>query len=190
MPFRAGPTRSHVLSRVPVVWLNATIRLRPQPPSSPAAMSDNKSRSIPRRHSQVYVDVPLSIHSRPSTSSEQSLKENTPLRPSRTNSQSLMATLGNDGNTSKKRRLLDDDSHAAPEESLSTTTKRARLASAPQTSEKRKVASAKKPKAPTTSPADIPSEEYPHGYFYCHQCNRKRDRSGEYRHRLIPMLWP
>lgn len=165
--------------RVPIVWPTRPSDLDHNHHHHSAAMSDNKSRTIQRRHSQVYIDVPLPAHPRPSTSSEQSLKENTPLRPSRTNSQSLMATPGNDGTASKKRRLLEDDTHDASDEPLSTKAKKARVASAPQTSEKREGAQMKKPKATTTSPADTPSEEYPHGYFYCHQCNRKRDRSGE-----------
>jgi hypothetical protein len=30
-----------------------------------------------------------------------------------------------------------------------------------------------------------PTEEFPNGFFYCHQCNKKRDSSGELKQALI-----
>lgn len=153
-------------------------------------MSDNKSRQSQRRHSQVYVDVPHSSHLRP-PSSEESLKENTPLRPSKTNSQAHMSILGGDGTRSKKRKLVEDDDQDSSDETLATKAKKPKVASAPQPSGKANAAPNKKLKTTATNPTDIPSDEYPHGYFYCHQCNRKRDRSGEccHRHRsVVPLL--
>ena len=151
-------------------------------------MTDKTKASQPavRRHSQVYVDVP---HFRQPSSSTQSpagsLKENTPLRPSRTNTETQMSTLKAGGTASKKRKQHDETNGSDSEELLTAKAKKQKVAVAPQPNGKSKVATAKPAKAATSSPTDTISEEYPNGYFYCHQCNRKRDRSGEHRIRHI-----
>lgn len=153
-------------------------------PNHDHLMSDNTRGPHPvvRRHSQVYVDVPLPAalkQAGSSSPSEQSLKENTPLRPSRTNSQLVAVTMQHDKSSSKKRKMPDDDMLDDHSEPPSTKSKKPKVATAPQPARKAKSAANDKGKQPTISPAEIPSEEYPNGYFYCHQCNRKRDRSGE-----------
>ncbi len=41
---------------------------------------------------------------------------------------------------------------------------------------------------PTRTEASATTEEFPNGFFYCHQCNKKRDFSGELRQALIMSL--
>ena len=155
-------------------------------------MSDHKNKTPQRRQSQIYIEVPYSPYHRHSVSSEQSLKENTPLRPSRTNSQAHMPIVGGDGAQSRKRKLTDDDQQDHSEDAMSSKAKKAKVAPALQSSGMGKAASSRKSNPKATGLADISSDEYPNGYFYCHQCNRKRDRGGkrDRRHRsaLSPLI--
>jgi len=42
----------------------------------------------------------------------------------------------------------------------------------------------------TRTVASTAAEEFPNGFFYCHQCNKKRDSSGELRQALITHRQP
>jgi hypothetical protein len=154
-------------------------------------MSDKLRRpsSAVRRHSQVYVDVP---HYKNLSGSAQSpagsLKENTPLRPSRTNTETHMPTLKIDGTTPKKRKAPDYPNNSDSSEQNSTRTKKQKVATAPQP-DSQAAATPKAVQAATTNPTEASSELYPNGYFYCHQCNRKRDRSREYYVRHMGEDW-
>jgi hypothetical protein len=134
-----------------------------------------------RRFSQVYVEIPPSPLHRPRTLSgsqgfqhvstlSANRKENAPLRPSnmfRTQMQSTSAS------PSRKRKLSESDANMAIAAISSSDMKKPKLA-----------AEANKPKAskPSKDGGLIPNaqlsnacEEFPNGFFYCHQCSKKRD---------------
>ncbi|KAH7921406.1 hypothetical protein BV22DRAFT_1122186 [Leucogyrophana mollusca] len=117
------------------------------------AGKDNR-KPIFRRLSQVYVEIPPSpLHTARKNGSKQSA--------------SLIVTSGHKENA----LLYSDGSHMS---SASTSPKKRKMdcdISQP---------SAKKQKPAPLQAAELEkpvnsSEEYPNGFFYCHQCNRKRD---------------
>ncbi|KIJ61330.1 hypothetical protein HYDPIDRAFT_189618 [Hydnomerulius pinastri MD-312] len=118
-----------------------------------------------RRLSQVYVEIPqsplhksrnVSKHSPHVSTTTASRKENALLHAS--SSQMITNTISA---SSPHKRKLDVDTTAEMSDQPST----------------------KKHKAPQPKPSGKPeikklanaSEEYPNGFVYCHQCNRKRD---------------
>lgn len=136
--------------------------------------------SLSRRRSQVFVEIPpSSVHSRHTISRSpisavRDVKENTPLRPARINNKLIMAAQNGDTPSSaRKRKLVDTEATSDDEEPL------ADIAKKPKAVAKAKPPPAKKQKKATLSRAEEPTEEFPNGYFYCHQCNRKRDRARE-----------
>ena len=167
----------------------------------------SRPASAVRRSSQVYVSVPPSSYSRPSTisrtdsmsSSESpsfsSLKENTPLRPTRTNSElTSMTTLSTLSTKSNKRKHAEDTDLPLPEgipevktskakkprlSSNAVATKAARGATQAKGSAKSKAGSNRKHEQKDNS------EEFPNGFFYCHQCTKKRDVSCKWQWSII-----
>lgn len=76
---------------------------------------------------------------------------------------------------SKKRKSAEEDDELTD----SSTAKKAKLASAaPQTASK--VAMKSKSHDDKEIEGNEQVDEFPNGYFYCHQCCRKRDPSGMY----------
>ena len=76
---------------------------------------------------------------------------------------------------SKKRKSAEEDDELTD----SSTAKKAKLATAaPQTASKVAMKSKSHDDKETESNEQV--DEFPNGYFYCHQCCRKRDPSGMY----------
>lgn len=110
------------------------------------------------------------------------LKENAPLHPLRTNSQANMST---NSSASKKRKTHDEDKSNDPHEDPAATKSKKPKLSVPASQPTGKAKTVVKPKPKDDKETkegeeDSPVEEYPNGYFYCHQCTRKRDTSCEY----------
>jgi hypothetical protein len=137
-------------------------------------MADKTSgpHSTPRRHSQVFVDVPLpSMRRRNSDESTPgpSLKENTPLRPSRTNSQAQIITLTKDAKLSKKRKANEDDSSAVQSGSGKSKAKKPKLDNtAPQPAQE----GSSQVKKEKTTKAIAARTKQDNDSFRCHQCQR------------------
>jgi hypothetical protein len=140
--------------------------------------------SMPRQHPSVqrvnraYVEVPpspLTIHRRVTVSglhnvqSNNEQKENTPLKPF-----SLPMSHSDAPSTSLKRKLLDREPSSLILESIILPPKKARLSSfssgAPLNIKQ----------VTMNEPAKNISEEFPNGFVYCHQCNKRRDLNGEH----------
>ncbi|KAL4252799.1 hypothetical protein ABKN59_005402 [Abortiporus biennis] len=120
---------------------------------------------------KMQVDASASSSS-PSTID--SLKENTPLRPTRTNSDTTMTSLSSlTASKSNKRRVPDElDPSSSDSEDKGPLAKRAKTTTAKQARTSGPV------KLKETKPhgsQDHATEQFPNGYFYCHQCNKKRD---------------
>ncbi|EKM54552.1 uncharacterized protein PHACADRAFT_175075 [Phanerochaete carnosa HHB-10118-sp] len=130
------------------------------------------SQSFSRRCSQVFVDVPLpAVHRRNSDESSPgpSLKENTPLRPSRMNSQSQMATLNNNSKIAKKRKASEGDSADVNVEPVKTKAKKPRLDPAAPQPDEEGVAQLQKLKAANAIKARTKQDD---NTFRCHHCQR------------------
>ncbi|KAH9951550.1 hypothetical protein B0H21DRAFT_716488 [Amylocystis lapponica] len=135
---------------------------------------------ISRRRSQVYVQIPSSYspNVKDGSYSGDSLKENTPLRPPRMNSDSSMSSLTTSSSHSRKRKLSDASGTVATRgDATKSNTKKAKLSTADNagtaTGDKAKAKKSSK----TWKRAEEATEEFPNGAFYCHQCNKKRDVS-------------
>lgn len=142
--------------------------------------------TLARRRSQVYVEIPPSpftshLHSPAPPRPSVDLKENAPLHPLRINSQANMSA---NSSASKKRKMHEDDKSDPHADSAATKSKKPKLSvSASQPTGKAKAVAKPKPKddkEAKDAEVDSPAEQYPNGYFYCHQCTRKRDTSCEY----------
>jgi hypothetical protein len=155
----------------------ATITKKLPPPLSAAPLS---SSSRP----QVFVEIPLSsfLSSRSRTThstrarSASTVKENAPLAVQRTNMTTTISHL------SKKRKSSDEESSVSEDQTISSSKKAKLSASAPQTTAKSKTATKPKTKELVEMKQAVgieEVEEFPNGHFYCHQCCRKRDASGE-----------
>lgn len=126
-----------------------------------------------RRFSQVYVEIPPSpLHRSRSVSIPNALhvsttsanrKENTPLRVS--NLFQIPTTAFT--SSTRKRKLSESTSNMV---ALSTS-KKPKLISDTQAIDK--------PKATKFKISTNTSEEFPNGFFYCHQCAKKRDSTSE-----------
>ncbi|CAL1707212.1 unnamed protein product [Somion occarium] len=132
---------------------------------------------LARRRSQINEPSGSSL----GTPSASSLKENTPLRPSRTNSDSTsLTTMSSLSSNSHKRKLsLNNERPEVVITSKPPPTKKVKTSatgSQPKLPEQ-KADSAPPKKAKVSEPSVLTSEEYPNGYCYCHQCNKKRDIS-------------
>ena len=110
------------------------------------------------------------------------LKENAPLHPLRTNSQANMSTLSA---VSQKRKMIEDDKpYDFHDDPVSPKNKKPKLSAlTAQPAGKVKSSTNPKPKdvkEPKSVPGNQATDDYPNGFFYCHQCTRKRDTSGEW----------
>jgi hypothetical protein len=147
------------------------------PPLSLHAQRATPSSSRPLKRSEVYVLVPRSPYS-PSASETIGRRTvngsyhnpPTPLRehnmPIAESPLAVIKRKRSEGN-------LDETEQRAPE----ARSKRPKVS----TMTNRTQGSTKL----TSTVASIPTEEFPNGFFYCHQCNKKRDSSGELRQALI-----
>jgi hypothetical protein len=140
--------------------------------------------SAVRRFSQVYVEIPPSpLHrsvSRILTSDNMpaqhvstlsaNRKENAPLRIFQTQFPATSESL------SRKRKLSESDTNAAAPVPSSSGMKKQKLAA-----DKLKATKSTKggPLIPMTQLPNT-SEEFPNGFFYCHQCYKKRDPASEF----------
>lgn len=127
-------------------------------------------QSFSRRRSQVFVDVPPPAIPRRNSSESSpgpSLKENTPLRPSRTNSQSQMATLNNNSKASQKRKASEGDSTDVHCEGVKA--KKPKLDPAAPQPDEEEVAQPQKLNAANTIKARTKQDD---DTFRCHHCQR------------------
>jgi hypothetical protein len=138
-----------------------------------------------RRYSQVYVEIPPSPLHRSRTSIGTPIaqhvstltanrKENAPLRASNMFQTQIKSTSAS---ASRKRKLSESDTNMAVAAIPSSSTKKAKLA----TDDKPKPTKPSKAGALTQKiqPSNV-TEEFPNGFFYCHQCAKKRDSPCEY----------
>jgi hypothetical protein len=130
-----------------------------------------------QRVNRAYVEVPpspLTFYRRVAGSAQHVVpsnneqKENTPLKPS------LLMSHSDASSTSVKRKLMDLESSSFVLEGLILPQKKSKLSFVPNG-------------APLTvkqvimnDPAKNVSEEFPNGFVYCHQCNKRRDLNGEH----------
>jgi len=136
-------------------------------PSSVHAQRVPRSSSRWSKPQELYVLVPHSPYSL-STSEPNGTRTTdsphnppTPLRAYNMPSASPLTVI-------KRKRsegTFDETEQRAPE----TKSKRPKVSTT-------KAQGATRPSRPTTSNA---TAEFPNGFFYCHQCNKKRDSSGE-----------
>ncbi|KAH7914107.1 hypothetical protein BJ138DRAFT_1144417 [Hygrophoropsis aurantiaca] len=115
-----------------------------------SAAAKQKGKPMFRRLSQVYVEIP---HSPLHTAKKSTAKQSASVTSSR-----------------KENALLpSDDSHM---ESTSSTKRKIDCDMPQQSAKKLKTV---KSSAGVTDEPVVSSEAYPNGFFYCHQCNKKRD---------------
>lgn len=135
-----------------------------------------------RRFSQVYVEIPpsplhgsrtLSDAPHPQHVSTLSVnrKENAPLRATDMFQTQLKI---NSTPLSRKRKLSESDANMAIAAIPSSTMKKPKLATGAKVAEKHKAGTL----VPKIQSSNI-SEEFPNGFFYCHQCSKKRDSASE-----------
>lgn len=153
----------------------------------PQSSKSRPAAAIERRQ-QLYVDIPPSpLHSSRAdltggSSAGSSLKENTPLLVSRTNSDSSITSLSSGPSRSSKRRLSDASQTMLGRDGHTDSKKPKLTAAGSNMTKKRESSQERKRKENKTiqaakKPLDS-SSEFPNGAFYCHQCNKKRDMSG------------
>jgi hypothetical protein len=97
----------------------------------------------------------------------------------------------------KKRKLTESNTNTIPSKTAAKEKDTAKDEGASENDLKPpKMTTAKKPKPATSAKPGVadatssvkpsnPSEEFPNGHLYCHQCNKKRDASRESHHLLI-----
>lgn len=148
-------------------------------------MSHNRTplhNPLVRRFSQVYVEIPPSpLHrsrsfTTPNAQHVSTLtanrKENAPLRASNI---FQAQTKGDSTSPSRKRKLSESDTNMTVAAALpSSSTKKAKLAADVDNKTKSKGGAL----ANKTQSSNI-SEEFPNGFFYCHQCSKKRDAASK-----------
>jgi len=146
--------------------------------------------SIARQHPSVqrvnraYVEIPpsrLTIHRRVTVSalhnvqSNNEQKENTPLKPF-----SLPMSHFDASSASLKRKLLDREPSSLALEGIILPPKKAKLSTLSSG------APLNVKQVTMNEPAKKISEEFPDGFVYCHQCNKKRDLNGEHYDCFMP----
>lgn len=144
----------------------------------PVSSTQSRPASAARKLSQVYIDIPPSpLHMHEGTSSvTSSIKENTPLLPTRTSSGSSSLTSVSSGVSRPNKRKLSDASTKMPQREQSEQhPKKAKLA-APRAAPTVKGA-IKKQEEQQTSATDSNAGSSSN-VLYCHQCNKKRDIAG------------
>ena len=148
--------------------------------------STPNSLSAVQRFNKAYVQVPFSpltsTRSRGSVTASHvlhssKLKENTPLRPLSLSmqQQSSSSTL-----TSAKRKLSDRDAPSQVLDGVIISSKKIRMSMDGSASN-----SIKYRRTQTLAYLNNASEEFPNGFVYCHQCNKKRDAAGRCRVSII-----
>ena len=137
-------------------------------------------RPVTRRFSQVYVDIPpspfhksrvvsgspLHVHTHSSNR-----KENAPLQFSSIIQDQDPAT----SSPNRKRKLSESytNMNMASVDGTTSLVKKAKVSVNEKTVHKSKTTTAK-------IGTQQVSEEFPNGWFYCHQCNKKRDSGRKY----------
>jgi len=129
-----------------------------------------------QRLNRAFVQVPVSPQTLSSyrtfgtpahVAASSKLKENTPLRPLQ-----LGMNQQPTGSTSLKRKLSDRDSSSLIFDGVVVPFKKSKLSSTMNgtTSNAKEIQPA--------SLSDKPYPNFPNGFVYCHQCNKKRDMLG------------
>lgn len=135
----------------------------------------NSHPAVPRVN-KAYVLVPPSplslssyrpLHTPVHVAGSSKLKENTPLRSSQL-AMSQQAT----SSSPLKRKLFDCDPSSLVFDGVNPGSKRPKLSTG--------AASLKGTKVQPLMPAANACPEFPNGFTYCHQCNKKRDLAGIY----------
>ncbi|KII92523.1 hypothetical protein PLICRDRAFT_155104 [Plicaturopsis crispa FD-325 SS-3] len=146
-----------------------------------------------RRLSQVYVEIPPSPLSRSASSNilphvqaltDPSRKANTPSQHKGTTSHNAGTSVVQGSSTSRKRKLSSSASMVFVEidsPAFVKKAKKARVSGAKSTTSDATSNAAKKPKQDAKNATSNASEEFPDGFFYCHQCFKKRDCNKEIR---------
>ena len=150
--------------------------------------------SIKRRRSQVFVDIPITPRNSAShTLSARDTKENSPLRPSKTNTFANMAIVKSTNTASGKRKRDDRDEHHAHDDPPPKP-KKAKVADQTTHNKKQKGLNAAKSKKADTKESQATPDEFADGFFYCHQCSKKRPVSRKFslfitRQIYIDVMW-
>jgi hypothetical protein len=146
-------------------------------PLSLHAQRATPSSSRPHRRSDVYVLVPRSPYS-PCTSEI--------IRPRTVN-----------GSHHNPPTPLREHNMPIPESPLAVIKRKRSEGNLDETEQRAPEAKSKRPKVSTMTNKtqgstkltrtveSTATEEFPNGFFYCHQCNKKRDSSGELKQALI-----
>lgn len=138
---------------------------------------------IVRRFSQVYVEIPPSPLHKSWTDSTSALhvstvsanrKENAPLQANNM----FQTQPSTSGSQSRKRKLSESNSTNMVVVEIPAL-KKPKVAPGKKGADKPKATQTKTSAAVPRGHPSEPSEEYPNGWFYCHQCNKKRDSAGE-----------
>jgi len=135
-----------------------------------------------RRFSQVYVEIPPSpLHKSRSVSTSGALhvsaisankKENTPLRPS---NMIQIQTTAFASPLNRKRKLSESLTNMAAG-GVPSSSKKPKLVTDTKDMDKPKPKGSALQVRMATSNA---TEEFPNGFFYCHQCSKKRDSASK-----------
>lgn len=138
-----------------------------------------------RRFSQVYVEIPPSpLHKSRIVSGTSPLhvythssnrKENAPLQ----SGSMVQASVASSPN--RKRKLSESHTNMAGTEGTASSVKKAKVSINGKGVDKPKTTKAK---TGTQNQPQQVSEEFPNGWFYCHQCNKKRDLGRKHSSRL------
>jgi len=143
------------------------------------------SHSSVQRLNKAYVQVPpspltLSSYRSLNTSSHvvssSKLKENTPLRPFQ------LANMSNHSasTASSKRKASDRDSSSLILDGVNpSATKKSKLSASAATTSNNNTPLKTKQTSQSISASNA-CPEFPNGWTYCHQCNKKRDLNSEY----------
>lgn len=141
------------------------------PPLSLHAQRATPSSSRPHKRSDIYVLVPRSPYS-PDTSE-------------------TIRTRDVNGSRHNPPTPLREHNMPIPESPLAVIKRKRSEGNLDETEQRAPEAKSKKPRVSTMTNntqgstklirtvEPTPTEEFPNGFFYCHQCNKKRDSSGE-----------
>jgi hypothetical protein len=150
------------------------------PPPSLNAQRVPTPSSRPPKRPEIYVLVPRSPYSpyASETIGPRSANEShhNPLTPLRAHNMPITESPLAAIKRKRSEGNLDEMEQRVPE----TKSKRPKVSTVTN-----KTQSSTKP---TGTEASATTEEFPNGFFYCHQCNKKRDSSGELRQALIMSL--
>ena len=153
---------------------------------SSSTTSPPLQRSVTRKLSQVYVEIPLSSHKTRIVSCSSPLhvdthtsnrKENAPLQAG----SMIQAQDSVTSSPNRKRKLSESHTNInmGGSEDTASILKKAKVPVDETAIHKPKA------KTGTQSQPQQVSEEFPNGWFYCHQCSQKRDLGRKYASFLI-----